>query len=148
MNKRATHIMVLDNDLVEDTVELDAAGAANLGTILIIEDDPRMQKVLRRIFIEEHYAVLVAGDGQSGLDLLRTARPLAVILDRSWWPGRRCLYERSLSIRKVERLTPHFAMVFKFCLNHQTSITLFTALDSTSVRYAHCTSGEMTVAPC
>ena len=27
---------------------------AELGTILVIEDDPRMQKVLRRIFAEEN----------------------------------------------------------------------------------------------
>lgn len=73
--------MVIDTDLVEDNIELDEVGEANLGTILIIEDDPRMQKVLRRIFIEEHYAVLVAGDGQTGLDLFRTSRPLAVVLD-------------------------------------------------------------------
>ncbi|HEV2708974.1 MAG TPA: response regulator transcription factor [Edaphobacter sp.] len=53
----------------------------SLGTILIIEDDPRMQKVLRRIFTEERYAVVVAGDGQTGLDLFRRERPLAVILD-------------------------------------------------------------------
>jgi DNA-binding response OmpR family regulator len=75
------HIMVVDEDLVGDNIELDVAGAANLGTILIIEDDPRMQKVLRRIFIQEHYTVLVAGDGQTGLDLFRTARPMAVVLD-------------------------------------------------------------------
>src|ERR1700690_262458 len=55
--------------------------AANLGTILIIEDDPRMQKVLRRIFTEERYAVVVAGDGQTALDLFRSERPLAVVLD-------------------------------------------------------------------
>ncbi len=55
--------------------------ATNLGTILIVEDDPRMQKVLRRIFTEEHYAVAVAGDGQTGLDLFRKERPLAVVLD-------------------------------------------------------------------
>jgi DNA-binding response OmpR family regulator len=55
--------------------------ALNLGTILIIEDDPRMQKVLRRIFIEEHYTAIVAGDGQSGLDLFRSERPIAVVLD-------------------------------------------------------------------
>ena len=54
---------------------------ASLGTILIIEDDPRMQKVLRRIFTEERYAAVIAGDGQSGLDLFRSARPLAVVLD-------------------------------------------------------------------
>ena len=73
--------MVVDADCVRDNIELDEVGASNLGTILIIEDDPRMQKVLRRIFIEEHYAVLVAGDGQTGLDIFRTARPLAVVLD-------------------------------------------------------------------
>ena len=55
--------------------------AANLGTILIIEDDPRMQKVLRRLFTEEHYATVVAGDGQTGLDLFRKERPVAVVLD-------------------------------------------------------------------
>ncbi len=55
--------------------------AANLGTILIVEDDPRMQKVLRRIFVEEHYGAAVAGDGQAGLDLFRSERPLAVVLD-------------------------------------------------------------------
>lgn len=54
---------------------------AGLGTILIIEDDPRMQKVLRRIFIEERYTVIVAGDGQTGLDSFRTHRPIAVMLD-------------------------------------------------------------------
>ncbi len=73
--------MVMDADFVGDNIESDAAALANLGTILIIEDDPRMQKVLRRIFLEEHYAVVVAGDGQTGLDLFRTTRPLAVVLD-------------------------------------------------------------------
>src|ERR1700678_3417488 len=55
--------------------------AVSLGTILIIEDDPRMQKVLHRIFTEERYTAVVAGDGQTGLDLFRSERPLAVILD-------------------------------------------------------------------
>lgn len=54
---------------------------SELGTILVIEDDPRMQKVLRRMFMEENYSVLIAGDGQSGLELFRTRRPIAVILD-------------------------------------------------------------------
>ena len=53
----------------------------SLGTILVIEDDPRMQKVLRRIFTEERYAAVVAGDGQTGLDLFRREHPLAVVLD-------------------------------------------------------------------
>jgi len=57
------------------------APALSLGTILIVEDDPRMQKVLRRIFTEERYAAVVAGDGQAGLDLFRREKPLAVVLD-------------------------------------------------------------------
>lgn len=55
--------------------------AVNLGTILIIEDDPRMQKVLRRIFTQERYSAVVAGDGRTGLDLFRREQPLAVVLD-------------------------------------------------------------------
>src|SRR5580658_663981 len=58
-----------------------APPVVNAGAILIVEDDPRMQKVLRRIFTEEHYSAVVAGDGQTGLDLFRTERPLAVVLD-------------------------------------------------------------------
>jgi DNA-binding response OmpR family regulator len=73
--------MIMEADLVKDSIELESAHSVSLGTILIIEDDPRMQKVLRRIFAEEHYTVLVAGDGQTGLDLFRTERPVAVVLD-------------------------------------------------------------------
>src|ERR1700723_196252 len=69
--------------MLEPTVDsqIGDANTTNLGTILIIEDDPRMQKVLRRIFTEERYAVVVAGDGQTGLELFRSERPLAVVLD-------------------------------------------------------------------
>jgi DNA-binding response OmpR family regulator len=74
-------IMDMDTDLMEEKMDLDIAPSTNLGTILVIEDDPRMQKVLRRIFVGEHYAVVVAGDGQTGLELFRSERPLAVILD-------------------------------------------------------------------
>ena len=73
--------MVEDMEVMQEPSELDIEPSATLGTILIIEDDPRMQKVLRRIFIEEHYAVVVAGDGQTGLELFRTEHPLAVVLD-------------------------------------------------------------------
>jgi len=40
-----------------------------------------MQKVLRRMFAEENYSVLIAGDGQAGLDSFRAHRPMAVLLD-------------------------------------------------------------------
>jgi DNA-binding response OmpR family regulator len=57
------------------------APATNLGTILIIEDDPRMQRTLERTFAQEHYSTIIAGDGKTGLDLFRSEHPLAVVLD-------------------------------------------------------------------
>jgi DNA-binding response OmpR family regulator len=67
-------------DLAEE-VEIIGGPSPSLGTILVIEDDPRMQKVLRRSFASEQYAVVVAGDGKTGLNLFRSERPIAVILD-------------------------------------------------------------------
>jgi DNA-binding response OmpR family regulator len=72
--------MVNDVEVTEE-IGSNAVPMADLGTILIIEDDPRMQKVLRKIFVDEHYAAVVAGDGQAGLDFFRSERPLAVVLD-------------------------------------------------------------------
>lgn len=51
------------------------------GTILIVEDDPRMQKVLHRLFDEQGYRVEVASDGQSGVATFRSVSPIAVVLD-------------------------------------------------------------------
>ncbi len=53
----------------------------NQETILIVEDDPRMQKVLQRLFHEQGYRVEVASDGQSGVDMFRSCVPAAVVLD-------------------------------------------------------------------
>ncbi|HET9742806.1 MAG TPA: response regulator transcription factor [Terriglobales bacterium] len=50
-------------------------------TILVIEDDRRIQKSLSRLFESEGYEVKIAGDGAAGLDLLRQSAPAAVILD-------------------------------------------------------------------
>ena len=49
--------------------------------ILVIEDDPRMQKVLQRMFHEQGYTVTVCGDGQAGLDAFHSIKPSAVVLD-------------------------------------------------------------------
>ncbi len=50
-------------------------------TILVVEDDPRVQKVLRRLFESEGYGVAVCGDGRSAMDTLQKGTPTAVILD-------------------------------------------------------------------
>jgi DNA-binding response OmpR family regulator len=52
-----------------------------VGKILVVEDDPRMQRVLQRMFSAERYEVLIGGDGEIGLDLFRSERPIAVVLD-------------------------------------------------------------------
>jgi DNA-binding response OmpR family regulator len=63
-------------------IEQEASSSpSNLGVILVVEDDPRMQRVLQRMFLAEHYDVIVAGDGQTGLDLFRSRHPVAVVLD-------------------------------------------------------------------
>jgi DNA-binding response OmpR family regulator len=62
-------------------VESEELSPRDLGTILVVEDDPRMQRVLQRMFLAEHFDVVIAGDGQSGLDLFRTSHPVAVVLD-------------------------------------------------------------------
>ena len=49
--------------------------------ILVVEDDPHMQKILQRIFREQGYGVTVCGDGKSGLDAFRSVKPSAVVLD-------------------------------------------------------------------
>ena len=73
--------MAIDTDLMENETGFETVPSASLGTILVIEDDPRMHKVLRRSFVSEHYTVALAGDGQTGLELFRSERPIAVILD-------------------------------------------------------------------
>jgi len=60
---------------------MDAQVHAARTQILVIEDDPHMQKILHRTFREQGYGVTVCGDGQAGLDAFRSGRPSAVILD-------------------------------------------------------------------
>ena len=50
-------------------------------TVLIVDDDPHVQKVLRRLFESGGYRVEVYGDGQSAMDAVRKGTPTAVILD-------------------------------------------------------------------
>jgi DNA-binding response OmpR family regulator len=50
-------------------------------TILAIEDDPRIQKALVRLFASEGYEVQVEGEGNAGLAASRRLRPSAVVLD-------------------------------------------------------------------
>lgn len=50
-------------------------------TILVVEDDPRIQKALVRLFASEGYEVHVEGEGKAGLEASKKLRPAAVVLD-------------------------------------------------------------------
>jgi DNA-binding response OmpR family regulator len=50
-------------------------------TILVVEDDARIQKALVRLFTSEGYQVHVESEGQAGLDAGRRIQPAAIVLD-------------------------------------------------------------------
>lgn len=52
-----------------------------MGTILIVEDDIRMQKVLRRLFVAESFVVESAMDGLAAIERFHAISPSAVVLD-------------------------------------------------------------------
>ncbi|MFY9950132.1 MAG: response regulator transcription factor [Candidatus Sulfotelmatobacter sp.] len=52
-----------------------------LGRILVVEDDPSVQKALKRLFETEGYTVEVQANGQSALESFQAAPPAVIILD-------------------------------------------------------------------
>src|SRR5882757_8910345 len=52
-----------------------------MSTILVIEDDSRIQEALHRQFTAEGYDVRVVGDGAEGLTVCKNVKPTAVVLD-------------------------------------------------------------------
>src|SRR5271167_1632747 len=52
-----------------------------MGRILVVEDDPAVQKALRRLFESEGYSVEVQGNGKSALESFQAAPPAVIILD-------------------------------------------------------------------
>lgn len=52
-----------------------------MNTILVIEDDSRIQKALHHLFSSEGYEIKASTDGHQGLETFRSAAPDAVILD-------------------------------------------------------------------
>ena len=59
----------------------DAMNVLPMGRILVVEDDPAVQKALKRMFESEGYAVEVQGNGKSALESFQASRPAVVILD-------------------------------------------------------------------
>jgi DNA-binding response OmpR family regulator len=52
-----------------------------MSLILVIEDDPRIQRALRRQFTAEGYDVHIEGEGPAGLAACKSLKPATVVLD-------------------------------------------------------------------
>src|SRR5690606_18574286 len=55
--------------------------ASSANTILLIDDDPSVHQLIRRILEKENFTVVSAIDGRRGIELARELVPRAVILD-------------------------------------------------------------------
>jgi DNA-binding response OmpR family regulator len=73
--------MLQSEKVAMDSGGVDAHNQAARTQILVIEDDPHIQKILHRLFREQGYSVTVCGDGQAGLEAFRAGKQSAVILD-------------------------------------------------------------------
>jgi two-component system response regulator MprA len=51
------------------------------GTILVIDDDPKITRMLQRALILDGYVVETASSGEAGLDAVRARQPDLVVLD-------------------------------------------------------------------
>ncbi len=49
--------------------------------ILIVEDDPLISRMYEKIFTFEGYDVVIANDGQDGLDKVKIVKPTIILLD-------------------------------------------------------------------
>jgi DNA-binding response OmpR family regulator len=52
-----------------------------LGRILVVEDDPAVQKALKRLFETEGYVVEIQANGKSALESFKSMPPAVIILD-------------------------------------------------------------------
>ncbi len=68
------------------------------GTVVVVEDDPNIADLVDLYLRREGYRVLLAGDGQKGLDLCLQEDPWIVILDVGL-PGTRDGFEVCRQIR-------------------------------------------------
>jgi DNA-binding response OmpR family regulator len=72
--------MEIEHGAPEPALESTAMNEA-LGTILIVEDDVRIQKILHKIFSDQGYRVEIASDGRAGVHAFQAVSPIAVVLD-------------------------------------------------------------------
>ena len=57
------------------------SSSADAGTIVVVEDDPNIADLVELYLRQEGFRVVQAGDGESGLEAVRSQKPRLVILD-------------------------------------------------------------------
>ena len=71
---------------------------AENGTVVVVEDDPHIADLVDLYLRREGFRVLLAGDGEKGLELCKQSDPWIVILDVGL-PGRRDGFDVCREIR-------------------------------------------------
>lgn len=75
---------ILEADLLEELGDLEAKTGDNsseLGTILVVDDNPDLRNYVSRILRQAGYGVLLARNGAEGLDVAKSHRPHAIVTD-------------------------------------------------------------------
>jgi DNA-binding response OmpR family regulator len=52
-----------------------------MAVILIVEDDPYVQRMYKRMFSRKNYELIIAANGESGITLAKEKKPDLVLLD-------------------------------------------------------------------
>ena len=65
----------------EEAEDAPAPGEANRHTVLVVDDDGAQRDLLTRFLEREGFAVRSAPDGRTGLEMARSLRPRAILLD-------------------------------------------------------------------
>ena len=52
-------------------------------TVLVVEDDPRLQVIARKVLERTGYLVLLAGDGEQGVAMAADHQPAVILMDVS-----------------------------------------------------------------
>jgi DNA-binding response OmpR family regulator len=74
--------------------------------ILVVDDDPAIQRILLRTFAANGFEVFVAGDAISAMDVLRSAQPQTIILDL-FLPGK----SGQELCQEMKRTAPHLPII-------------------------------------
>ena len=65
----------------KETAEPESHEGSGANPVLVIDDDPNARALLSRFLAREGFSVRTASDGLSGLELARTLKPRAILLD-------------------------------------------------------------------